>query len=200
MADLFKEKSINWDANEARVKMSLAIGSCILENVKLSSQMTVLDFGAGTGLIASQVAPYVKKITAVDVSESMLEKLISKTELKDKVEILCQDITSRSTGVQYDLIMSAMAMHHVEDTNNMIQTFAEHLKAGGKIAVADLDTENGGFHSTPTEGVFHLGFDREEFKNKLIRSGFADINFVTAHIAIRANGTYPIFLALATKK
>ena len=158
MADLFKEKSINWDANEARVKMSLAIGACMLENVELSNQMSVLDFGAGTGLIASQVAPYVKKITAIDVSESMLEKLITKIELNGKVEILCQDITSQPTAVQYDLIMSAMAMHHVEDTNNMIQKFAEHLKSGGKIALADLDSKDGGFHSTPTEGVFHQGF------------------------------------------
>jgi len=54
MADLFKENSINSNTNEARVKMSLAIGTCILENVELSNQMTVLDFGAGTGLIASQ--------------------------------------------------------------------------------------------------------------------------------------------------
>ena len=72
MADLFKEKSINWDTNVARVKMSLAIGACMLENVELSNQMSVLDFGAGTGMIASQVAPYFKKITAIDVSESML--------------------------------------------------------------------------------------------------------------------------------
>jgi predicted TPR repeat methyltransferase len=200
MADLFKEKSINWDANEARVKMPLAIGTCILEIVELSNQMSVLGFGAGTRLITSQVAPYVKKNTAVDVSKSMLEKLISKTELNGKVEILCQDIASQPTGVQYDLIMSAMAMHHVEDTNNMMQKFAEHQKSGGKIALADLDSEDGGFHSTSTEGVFHQSFDREEFAAMLKRSGFADIEYVTAHIAVRANGSYPIFLALATKQ
>jgi SAM-dependent methyltransferase len=99
MTDLFKEKSTNWDANEMRTKMSQAIGSSILENVKLNEQMTVMDFGAGTGLISAQVAPHVKKITAVDVSESMLQKLIAKTELKGKVEILCQDITLNHLGL-----------------------------------------------------------------------------------------------------
>jgi len=199
MTDLFKEKSTDWDANEMRKKMSQAIGAAILDNVPLNDQMTVIDFGAGTGLISSQVAPFVKKITAVDVSESMLEKLMSKPDLQGKVEILCQDITVHPIGVEYDLIMSAMAMHHVEDTNNMVQKFADHLKPGGHIALADLDTEDGGFHATPTEGVFHQGFDRGEFASKLKEVGFRDIRFVTAHVAERKNGAYPIFLALGTK-
>ena len=104
MTDLFKEKSTDWDANEMRKKMSQAIGAAILDNVPLNDQMTVIDFGAGTGLISSQVAPFVKKITAVDVSESMLEKLMSKPDLQGKVEILCQDITAHPIGVEYDLI------------------------------------------------------------------------------------------------
>ncbi len=199
MTDLFKEKAGDWDANELRKKMSNAIGSSILQNVKLNTQMTVIDFGAGTGLISSQIAPHVKKITAVDVSESMLQKLISKEELKGKVEILCQDITVNPIGIEYDLIMSAMAMHHVKDTDNMIQKFADHLKPGGQIALADLDTEDGGFHATPTEGVFHQGFNREEFARKLENVGFTDIKFLTAHVAERRNGSYPIFLALGRR-
>ncbi len=199
MTDLFKEKAGDWDANELRKKMSNAIGSSILQNVKLNTQMTVIDFGAGTGLISSQIEPHVKKITAVDVSESMLQKLISKEELKGKVEILCQDITVNPIGIEYDLIMSAMAMHHVKDTDNMIQKFADHLKPGGQIALADLDTEDGGFHATPTEGVFHQGFNREEFARKLENVGFTDIKFLTAHVAERRNGSYPIFLALGRR-
>jgi hypothetical protein len=42
MTDLFKEKSTNWDANEMRTKMSQAIGSSILENVKPSEIILLL--------------------------------------------------------------------------------------------------------------------------------------------------------------
>ena len=199
MTDLFKEKAKNWDANESRKQMSIGIGSCILQNIDFSPQMHVMDFGAGTGLIASQVAPLVEKVTAIDVSESMLEKLISKIELKDKVEILCQDITEKPSGVQYDLIMSAMAMHHVEDTENLVLTFANHLKPGGKVALADLDSEDGGFHNPPSEGVFHQGFDREALGAIFERNGFKDVRFETAYTAKRENSDYPIFLLLATK-
>jgi len=199
MTDKFKEKAKDWDVNDRIKQLSSAIGSCIIKNVELNSQMHVMDFGAGTGLITSQVAPYVNKITAVDISPSMLEQLIAKQELKDKVEALCQDITSESTGIKYDLIMSAMAMHHVEDTDNMVKQFATHLKSGAKIALADLDKEDGSFHPKGIEGVYHDGFERNEFRATLEQHGFKDVNFETAHTVQGENRPYPIFLALATK-
>jgi len=59
---------------------------------------------------------------------------------------LCRDITQTPTGNKYDLIINAMAMHHVEDTDNMLSAFSAHLKTGAKIALADLDKEDGSFH------------------------------------------------------
>jgi len=199
MSDLFKEKAKEWDVNEMVTQLSSAIGGCILDNVSLNKTMHVMDFGAGTGLITSQVAPHVNKITAVDVSEAMLEQLLAKQELKGKVEALCQDITTQATGDDYDLIMSAMAMHHVEDIENMLQQFAVHLKPGAKVALADLDKEDGSFHPPDTQGVYHSGFAREEFSALLEKTGFKDINLVTAHSVVKEDKTYPVFLALATK-
>lgn len=199
MTDKFKDKAKDWDATDRIKQLSAAIGSSILKNVELNSQMQVMDFGAGTGLITSQVAPFVKKITAVDISQAMLDQLLAKQELKDKVQALCQDITSKPTGTRYDLIMSAMAMHHVEDTDNMVKQFAAHLKSGGKIALADLDKEDGSFHPKGVEGVFHSGFDRGEFQATLEKHDFKNVHFATAHTVQGENGTYPVFLALATK-
>jgi putative AdoMet-dependent methyltransferase len=125
--------------------------------------------------------------------------LIAKQALKDKVQALCQDITTKPTGVKYDLIMSAMAMHHVEDTDNMIKQFAAHLKSGEKIALADLDKEDGNFHPKGVEGVYHSGFDRSEFRATLEKHSFKDVRFETAHTVQGENRPYPVFLALATK-
>lgn len=199
MTDKFKDKAKDWDVTDRITQLSAGIGSSILKNVKLNAQMHVMDFGAGTGLITSQVAPFVSKITAVDISQSMLDQLIAKQELKDKVQALCQDITHKPTGEKYDLIMSAMAMHHVEDTDNMVKQFAAHLKSGGKIALADLDKEDGSFHPPGIEGVYHSGFERSQFQAKLEKHGFKDVHFETAHTVQGDTKTYPVFLALATK-
>jgi 2-polyprenyl-3-methyl-5-hydroxy-6-metoxy-1,4-benzoquinol methylase len=199
MNDLFKEKSVDYDANERIQKRAKALGKSITDNVKLNQTMHVLDFGAGTGLLCSPVAPHVGKITAIDISESMLNKLLLKPELKDKVQIVCKDLTSHPTGEHYDLIMSAMALHHVEDTDLLIHTFSNHLKPGGQIALVDLDSEDGTFHAPGTEGIFHHGFDRQALSKIFEKHGFKDIHFVTAHEEVKENRTYPLFLATATK-
>ena len=199
MTDLFNEKAKDWDANEMRTMLSAAIGSSILEHVSLHEQMRVMDFGAGTGLISSQVAPLVKKIVAVDISEAMLNKLVAKPELQDKVEIVCQDIIEKPIADNFDLIMSAMSMHHVKDTSKLIQRFSEHLNPGASIALADLDKEDGSFHPEDSEGVFHLGFKRNELQIILEKYGFREVQFVTAHTINKEEKKYPIFLVTATK-
>ena len=199
MTDLFNEKAKDWDANKMRKMLSSAIGSSILEHVSLHDQMRVMDFGAGTGLISSQVAPLVKKIVAVDISEAMLNKLVSKPELHGKVEIVCQDIIHKPIAEKFDLIMSAMAMHHVKDTPRLIQRFSEHLIPGAFIALADLDKEDGSFHPEDTEGIFHLGFKRNELQIILEKYGFGGIRFLTAHTVNKEEKKYPIFLVTATK-
>jgi putative AdoMet-dependent methyltransferase len=199
MTDKFQDKAKDWDVNDRVKQLSAGIGSCILKNVAMNAQMNVMDFGAGTGLITSQVAPYVSKITAVDISQAMLDQLIAKQALKDKVQALCRDITIKPTGEKYDLIMSAMAMHHVDDTDNMVKQFAAHLKPGAKIALADLDTEDGTFHPKGIEGVYHSGFDRNEFQSTLEKHGFKDVHFVTAHTVQGETKSYTVFLAMASK-
>lgn len=199
MSDLFNEKAQDWDTNDMVKQLSTAIGKTILATVPLQSSMHVLDFGAGTGLISSHVAPQVEKIIAVDISKSMLDKLVAKPELVGKVEAICQDITRTPLDSRFDLIVSAMAMHHVENTQALAKTFSMHLKPGAKVALADLDQEDGSFHPEGTEGVFHSGFDREKLKEIFSESGFSDIDFTTAHVVQKDTGSYPIFLLTATK-
>ena len=199
MADLFNEKAQDWDANDMVKQLSTAIGNTILETVPLDSTMRVLDFGAGTGLISSHVAPRVEKIVAVDISEAMLEKLAAKPELHGKVEAICQDITLAPLKTDFDLIVSAMAMHHVEDTELLAKSFSEHLKPGAKIALADLDKEDGSFHPEGTEGIYHTGFERETLQTIFVNNGFSEIKFTTAHIIQKEDKRYPVFLLTATK-
>jgi len=199
MADLFNEKAKDFDGSEMVKKLSSAIGQSIVDNIDFHEKMDVMDFGAGTGLISSYVAPLVNKIVAVDISESMLEKLVSKPELQGKVEALCQNIFDKPIDAQFDIIMSAMAMHHIEDIHELINAFSKNLKSGARLALADLDKEDGSFHPKGAEGVFHSGFDRDALKIILETNGFGDIQFFTAHIIDGVEKEYPVFLLTASK-
>ncbi len=199
MTDLFADKAADWDSRPFPLQISEGVGAALLARVPLHRGLTVLDFGAGTGLLTGRVASHVAAVVAVDVSPAMLAQLIAKPELQGKVEPVCQDLLEKPLGRQMDLIVSAMAMHHVRDTAALAQTFYAHLQPGGRLAVADLDHENGDFHAPGTEGVFHHGFDRDELAHLLCTAGFADVAIETACTVDKEGKRYPIFLATAQR-
>jgi 2-polyprenyl-3-methyl-5-hydroxy-6-metoxy-1,4-benzoquinol methylase len=196
----FDKAAKDWDANDMRTQLSNNIANTLLREVTLTSSMHIMDFGAGTGLLSSHVAPKVAKIAAVDISPGMLNELTKKEVLKDIVTPYCQNILHEPLEDDFDGIISAMALHHVEDTDEILKVFYEHLKAGGFIGLADLDKEDGSFHSMGNEGVFHFGFERANLENRLKVIGFENINFVTAHTIDKDDGkSYPVFLLTANK-
>lgn len=199
MTDLFHDKASDWDARPVPAQISAGVAQAIEAHVALAPHMTVMDFGAGTGLIAGRIAPRVHKILAVDVSASMLAQLASKPELAGKTEVFCQNILEAPLAHRVDLIVSAMAMHHVEDTRALARALFAHLVAGGHVALADLDAEDGTFHPPNTDGVFHTGFDRDSLAAILREAGFTDVRFVDACTVRKESGSYPIFLVTATK-
>ena len=199
MSDLFKEKADNWDARPMSQILSEGVGKTLLDNVEISSGQSVMDFGAGTGLLCGHVAPKVKRVVAVDISPAMLERLAQKVDLQGKVETICQDILKQPLSEEFDLIISAMALHHVKDTEGLLSAFAGHLAVGGRVALADLDKEDGSFHPADVQGVYHHGFDRDELLQLLEAAGFSDVEFVTALEVERDGGSYPIFLVTARK-
>jgi 2-polyprenyl-3-methyl-5-hydroxy-6-metoxy-1,4-benzoquinol methylase len=198
MRDLFKQKAADWDERPIPLIISEAVGGLLRAEIPWEPDWRVMDFGAGTGLVASHIAPLVGHIGAVDISAAMLEKLAAKPELAGKVHIHCRDLIAEPLGEVFDVIVSAMALHHVEDTSALLRTFRDHLAPGGRLALADLDAEDGSFHPPGTEAVFHPGFDRDELAAKFRRAGFEDVAFQTAVEVVRESGqAYPVFLVTA---
>ncbi|MBT9544269.1 MAG: class I SAM-dependent methyltransferase [Candidatus Sericytochromatia bacterium] len=197
MADLFQDKAQNWDAQERVRSLSNGIGTALLNRIAFSESMQVMDFGAGTGLLSGHVAPYVAQVFAVDTSPAMLAQLKAKPGLQGKVETLCQNILETPLNQTFDVIVSAMALHHVEDTSHLFQQFAQHLKPGGQLALADLESEDGNFHPPEAEGVFHAGFDPQLIQSLLKQNGFEQIVFETVHTVFKSGVAYPIFLVSA---
>ncbi len=199
MTDLFRDKAADWDARPVPAQISEGVFEAIAASVPLGPDLTVMDFGAGTGLIAGKLAPRVTKVLAVDVSAAMLEQLAKKPELAGRVETFCQDILAIPLGREVDLVVSAMAMHHVADTEALLRAIFRHVAPGGRIALADLDAEDGTFHPPGTEGVHHSGFDREALGALCRGAGFVDVRFVKACEVTKSERRYPIFLLTATK-
>lgn len=195
MTDLFADKAATWDQRPLPLQLSEGIGAAIFARLPLSPDRAVLDFGAGTGLLAERLAPRVARILAVDVSAAMLAQLAAKPALQGKVEPIRRDLLQAPLDERVDLIVSAMALHHVEDTDRLLRTLHQHLTPGGRIALADLDVEPGDFHPPGTEGVFHHGFDRAELAVRLRAAGFLEVEIATACTVEKEGRRYEVFLA-----
>lgn len=46
----------------------------MLANLSLHSEYTVLDLAAGTGIFSRAIAPFVRRLTAIDLTPAMLEQ------------------------------------------------------------------------------------------------------------------------------
>ncbi len=197
--DHFKNKSKSWDMSSMRVQNAKSIADLIVKNIKFRPSMEVMDLGAGTGLLSYFIAPHVAKIVAVDNSPSMLEEFKNKaSEFDSETEILAADISKDDLGRTFDGIISSMTIHHVEDTKALFLKLYALLNDNGFIAIADLDTEDGSFHSD-NAGVFHHGFDREILESIAKEVGFKEIKFGLASTINKPQATFTVFLMTAVK-
>jgi ubiquinone/menaquinone biosynthesis C-methylase UbiE len=144
--------------------------------------MDVLDFGCGTGLLTLQLQLYVRSITGVDNSKGMLDILRAKMQTRNlsNVTIQYKDLDKGDVlEGRYHLIVSSMTLHHIREISPLLNQFSQVLAPRGYLCIADLDPDDGRFHSN-NEGVFHLGFDRLVLRQAFMDAGFGDIRVRTA--------------------
>ena len=80
MSDYFEKAAILWDSDPNRLVMAKSIADAMLNRLKPDGSELVLDYGTGTGNIALQISPSVRRIIAVDSAQNMLAKLREKLE------------------------------------------------------------------------------------------------------------------------
>jgi hypothetical protein len=91
-----------------------------------------------------------------------------------------------------------MTIHHLEDIIALFEKLYSMVKVGGFIAIADLDSEDGSFHSDNT-GVHHHGFDREALQLIAEDVGFKDVKFDLASTINKPHRSFTVFLLTAVK-
>lgn len=202
MANSFDARARSWDDDPRRRHLAESIFAALERAVPLSTEWTALDYGAGTGLLALPLAARVRRVLAVDSSAGMLAVLAQKARAGGcaNVETRHADFAKDSLPAgPFDLVASAMTLHHVADVAGLLRKFFALLAPGGRIALADLDAEDGTFHGPDAPGVHHLGFDRAELAAKLEAAGFAEVRFAAAARSEKHGRAYSVFIAAARK-
>lgn len=179
---LFDARAAAWDKNPHRRKLAHDIASAMDAAGVFRQARTALDFGCGTGLLTLELAERLDRVTGLDTSPAMLAELAAKISRAGlpNVGTLQADLGRGDLLPDtYDLVTSSMAMHHVADLDAVLPRFFAAAAPGGRLALADLDSEGGAFHDD-NEGVYHFGFDRIELADTLAGLGWTDIDAKTA--------------------
>lgn len=203
--DRFNTLAAEWDSSPGRVTTATAVAGAICDALKPSSEEAVLEFGCGTGLLTAALAPRVGHILAMDSAPRMLDTLNSKLGdyAIDNIDTHVGDLPGHPPPGRFDLIISSMTLHHIDDTAGLLAVLFGLLRPGGHIALADLDAEDGSFHGDKP-GIAHRGFDRGELASQMTEAGFDDVHFSTAHRMEKTGEddttrTFPIFLVTARR-
>ncbi len=201
----FDERAKDWDTDPMKVKRAQMVAEAIRRAIPLAENMSALEYGCGTGLLSFALQSDLGRITLADTSQGMLDVLAEKIAASGmlNMRLLRLDLcTAPLPAERFDLTYSLMTLHHIPDAKGILEKFQAMLVPGGRLCIADLDKEDGTFHTDGTTDV-HLGFERGELQKWVENAGFTDVKFSTAYeIKKKIDGvekTFPVFLLVARK-
>lgn len=200
----FDVKAATWDDDPKRVERANAVADAIRAAVPLTAATAVFEYGCGTGLLGFALQPHVASVTMADSSAGMLEVLERKILASGMTGLrpLRLDLaTDPLPPDRYDLAVSLLVLHHVPDTAGLLTSFHALLRDSGRIALADLDAEDGSFHGPGFEG--HHGFDRQALGRLAQSNGFTQVRFETVFRTSKQTASglkeFPLFLMTAVR-
>ncbi|MEM7228077.1 MAG: metalloregulator ArsR/SmtB family transcription factor [Planctomycetota bacterium] len=127
----------------------------------LNRNWTIADLGCGTGNAAALLAPYVKKLIAIDREPAMLEAASRRLTDVDNVEFRAGDLTMPPLEPgEVDVAMVFLVMHHVQDPMVAVQAIARCLAPAGVLMIVDMVAHDREAYRSGM-GHVHLGFDEE---------------------------------------
>jgi tRNA (cmo5U34)-methyltransferase len=149
MSSFFNQRAEIYD-NHMLDEMSLTefydeIEQCIKTDKSL---INLLDLGCGTGLELERVFKLYKdaKVTAIDLSEKMLEKLRQKLEDKiSNLTLICGSYFDIDFGSKcFDFVISTYSLHHFshEEKLTLYKRVYDAMQPGGKFINGDYTVKS----------------------------------------------------------
>jgi ubiquinone/menaquinone biosynthesis C-methylase UbiE len=173
----FNNEATSWDT-EKRIKRAELIAKEISDQIDIKKTDCALEFGCGTGLISFNLCDKVKEITCIDIAQGMIDVLNRKIKQYQIPNMVGQqlDINNKQPLLPtYDLIYTAMALHHTIDIKTTLENLSLLLKKGGCLCIVELDEDDGSFHKEEEKFTGHHGFNQEELEGILEKRDFEQV-------------------------
>ena len=205
----FDQRAKDWDSDPKKVERARVVAQAIRANLPQRPGQTGLEIGCGTGLLSFALQDDFAHITLADTSQGMLDVLTAKIAdaglghfLPIRLDLAHDPLPvsrqARQPVSRFDATYSLMALHHIPATDAFLHNCHQILNPGGLLFIADLDAEDGSFHTDGATDI-HLGFERGDLQKRVEAAGFKDTRFSTVFTIHKNGRDYPIFLLVASK-
>lgn len=171
----FSSAAAQWD------RMRNELFGCHLDGwvlaAMLDSHSSVADLGCGTGTLSLMLAPWVRKVFAVDSSAAMLQSAKKRLKEFEHVEVLQGELIALPLEPSScDLSTLSLVLPYVEDPCAVFQEAARVTKKGGRIIVLDMQPHTRAEYRTDL-GHTWLGFHEKQLREWFLESGWKPIRW-----------------------
>lgn len=193
----FNNAAKTWETPETLLR-NQRFAECVQRLLEPSRTYSILDLGCGTGVLGAHFLGQASRLVGVDPSPGMLDVFRQKFQDFPQVTSVCADLEQESPELgRFDVILSAMAFHHLQRPQEMLERLARMLNPKGMICVFDLDQEDGSFHpDNKAMGVHHFGFSRELRTSWLAHTDLSQVEHSVAYQMHKNQRTYDVLLSV----
>jgi ArsR family transcriptional regulator len=171
--EFFAGAAGQWDALRAELFGQRADLHALLG--LLDEQWTIGDLGCGTGQVSETLAPFVRRVVAVDASRAMLSAARKRLHGIRNVELRAGTLESLpAQRGELDAAILSLVLHYTVDPTAVLAEAARGLRTGGKLLIIDMLPHDREEYRVRM-GHIWLGFEREQLTEWLREAGFDQI-------------------------
>ncbi len=176
------ERLCGWLGHQCiRYKLRRACFQALSNTVNITD-LRILDFGSGSGVLSEKMAPLASSIVALDPADKMIAVLNGKqlNNVTTIAQALSPELIAKTPALneKFDLIVASSALAFVEDYQQTVSLLKQLLKPQGRLIQWDWLLESSG------EGS---GFTVDEIQQAYRQAGFARCA-TSLPFAIKDNG------------
>ena len=164
----------------------------------IDPHLVVGDLGCGTGQLSETIAPFVRKVVAVDASADMLEAARTRLGAQKNVDVRQGDLeTLPIENGELQAAMLSLVLHYSPDPARALGDVARVLQPRGRVLVVDMLPHDREEYQQQMGHVW-LGFSEKQMTKYLAGAGFSDVRVRSLPADPDAKGP-ALFAAIATR-
>lgn len=113
----------------------------MVDQLDLQPHFEVLDVAAGTGHLSRAIAPHIKRVVALDLTDEMLAQGRREAMQQGLANVVFEQGEAERLpypSAAFDLVVTRFSLHHFADVRGPVQEMARVCRPEGRVAVIDL--------------------------------------------------------------